>query len=104
MGMPKTTAGARALRRYLERHNLSARAFCEAHGICRQYVALALAGRATRASVDFALAVERATRGEITARMWGSETLRRHVEISPGGDADSAVENVTPSAVPEALA
>jgi hypothetical protein len=72
--MQKVTDGARALRGWLRDHGLSIPRFCESHRIDRIAVQRAVKGERQRISVDFAVAVWRATNGEIPIQLWESAT------------------------------
>lgn len=75
-GERKKTDGARALRRHIDRLGVSVPDWCEEHGLDRIMVQRALNGERDRFSVDFAYAVEQATRGEVKMPMWRSATRR----------------------------
>lgn len=70
------TEGARSLRAYLLRTEQTVPDFCEKHDLSRRIVQRALNGQQTTFSVDFALAVQKATNGEVTAGSWSQDTLR----------------------------
>ena len=70
--------GARELRAYLKERGQTVHAFCVEHGLSRIYVARVLKGeRGQRISVDFACAIETATSGRVTCRMWRSRPARK---------------------------
>lgn len=70
----RPTDGARALRAWLEAKGQSLTAFCAEHRLERVNAQRAVNGERKRVSVDFALAVERATRGGVLCSQWASET------------------------------
>lgn len=77
MGTTKPISeGARKLRRYLNAEGLSVPDFCEAHGLDRIRVQRYLKGDRTHATVDFAEAIEKATKGEVPWSAWHTRTLR----------------------------
>lgn len=89
--------GARALRAYLEKNNISVPTFCEQAGLDRIQVQKALNGVTQRISVDLATSIERATNGVILASSWRSDTrrmstvgrLRRGASADGSDDADT---------------
>jgi hypothetical protein len=68
------TKGARDLRAYMNRNGMNLPEFCEQHGLDRINVKRILDGERQRITVDFALAIERATGGEVRWKRWASET------------------------------
>lgn len=72
----RPTAGARALARYLRSQSLSISRFSEQNGLDRIQVQRAIKGESCRYSVDFALRIERATRGAVRIPLWASETAK----------------------------
>lgn len=79
-GMPRITRsprhplteGALALRGYLDKRGQSVPAFCAEHAIDRITCQRAMNGdrKPGRISVDFATAIDRATRGKVPSRLW----------------------------------
>lgn len=68
-------AGARALRTYLTKNGLSIQRFCAIHDLDRIAVQRTLKGeRSKRVTVNFALAIERATDGAVSCAMWAADT------------------------------
>jgi hypothetical protein len=76
MSVERQTAGARALLAHLAKKKQSVTAFCHEHGLDRIQVGRAISGQLRRFSVDFAYAIERATRGQVRCHLWRSETAR----------------------------
>ena len=70
------TAGAKALRRYLNKIKTSVPVFCEANDLDRITVQRVLNGERTRISVDFAYAIYRATGGAVSWHLFRSATAR----------------------------
>lgn len=68
---PHRKRGAVELRRYLDGRGESVPRFCETHGLDRIQVQRMLLGQRERVSVDFALAIEKATDGVVTVASWG---------------------------------
>lgn len=68
------TLGARKLRRLMKMHRISAQQFGSIAGVNRITLHNALNGATRLISVDFALAVRRASKGAIKAEDWASET------------------------------
>src|SRR6478672_3110459 len=86
------TEGARLLRPWLRARGLNIPSFCEAKGLDRIQLQRAMRGAQKRFSVDFALAIFRATDGAVPLEAWASETARP-VE---GGEATEAAESDPP--------
>lgn len=73
----RITDGGRDLRAYLDANEISVPDFCEQHGLDRIQVQRVLNGdRWQRITVDFAFAIDRATRGKIAWTRWLSKTAR----------------------------
>lgn len=73
----RITDGARDLRAYLTEIDQSVPDFCEAHDLDRIQVQRVLNGeRWQRISVDFASAIDRATKGRIAWTRWLSKTAK----------------------------
>jgi hypothetical protein len=73
---PKLTEGARLLRARLLRTGQTVPDFCETHGISRRILQRALNGEQSTFSVDFAIAIQKATDGEVHPGSWSQDTLR----------------------------
>jgi len=73
----RVTEGARKLRAWLRENEVSVPDFCDQHGLDRIQVQRVLNGeRWRRITVDFACAIEVATRGRVSWRAWLSKTAR----------------------------
>jgi hypothetical protein len=74
------TDGARDLLAYIRKHHPRGEGgvpgFCEKHGLNRIQVQRAINGDRQRFSVDFAHAIEKATRGAVRWNRWLSKTAK----------------------------
>jgi hypothetical protein len=68
----KGPAGAEKLLRHIRATGLSIPKWCEAKGLDRLKVQKAINGGSARFDVDFALAIERATEGDVTVPDWAA--------------------------------
>jgi hypothetical protein len=76
MAQRRVTDGARALRAYLIKIGISVPVFCERNGLDRIQVQRVLNGERVRISVDFALSIQKATKGAVAFPMFASSTGR----------------------------
>lgn len=84
----QTTNGARLLREWLDRHDITIHKFCENNSLDYAWVHRVLSGeRGQRVSVDFARSIERATGGDVAWDSWCSDTLRP-ADFDPNSVAD----------------
>jgi plasmid maintenance system antidote protein VapI len=81
----RITEGGRQLRAYLKRVGQTVPEFAEAHGLDRIQVQRVLKGDRERISVDFALAIEKATDGTVQPWMFSKSTLRPADELPATG-------------------
>lgn len=72
--------GARLLREHVAKLGTTVTRFCEDHGIDRFVALPALNGKRKRVSVDFALAIERATDGAVPMASWATESRAEEIE------------------------
>lgn len=70
---PEATKGAKLLRQYLDAQGLSIPAFADRHDFCRIQIQRAIKGERKKISVDFALAIQRATGGAVPMAAWAHE-------------------------------
>lgn len=66
------TPGSAKLLAYIREHYPSIPKFCEAAGVDRLKTQRVIADGYSRMDVDFALAIERATNGEISVKDWAT--------------------------------
>lgn len=71
------TRGAELLRAFLRRTGQSVPKFCEANDIDRILCQRAMNGDRKRISVDFALAIQRATGGDVPVDAWSTPKRAR---------------------------
>jgi hypothetical protein len=82
----RITDGGRALRVWLDRKSTSVPKFCDEHHLDRIQVQRVLNGeRWQRITVDFAASIERATDGDVSWRMFLSETAQVPAPIAATG-------------------
>jgi hypothetical protein len=70
---PAPREGSRKLLAHVREHYSSIPAFAEAHGLERQKVERAIDGRLQRVDVDFAAAIQAATKGAIEIADWTTD-------------------------------
>jgi hypothetical protein len=70
---PAPREGSRKLLAHVREHYSSIPAFAEAHGLERQKVERAIDGRLQRVDVDFAAAIQAATKGTIEIADWTTD-------------------------------
>lgn len=84
------TDGGRALRAWLKANGSNIPKFSDLIGFHRIQVQRYVDGERKRVPVDFAVAVERATNGEIVASAWTSSTVPAALESTPQLERNSS--------------